>query len=69
MDPEIQIFFVFLVYLLILFAIVAFCSFIIKLCWNAFMPDVFNLPRINMTKAFVIYIVMNFIFGMLRSRG
>lgn len=67
MEPEIQILFVMLVYLLTLFAIVAFCSFIIKICWNAFMPDVFNLPRINMNKAFVIYIVLNFIFGMLRS--
>lgn len=69
MDPEMQIFFVLLVYVFALFAIVTFCSFIIKVCWNTFMPDVFNLPKINMTKAFVIYIVMNFFFGMLGSRG
>jgi type III secretory pathway component EscU len=38
-------------------------SFIIMLCWNYLMPNLFNLPNINYGQACIMCVLSNALFG------
>jgi hypothetical protein len=48
--------------LLIIFFIIL-GGFVTNVCWNLFMPEVFGLMEIGLTKGIAIFILANILFG------
>ena len=53
--------------LLLLPLIVWFQTWLLMVCWNAFVPDIFHLATLDMTHAFCAVLILGIIGGAFRS--
>lgn len=48
---------------LLIVIIIIIGGFIVDVTWNVFMPEVFGLPDIDITKGIALFILANLLFG------
>lgn len=55
----------------LLLVVAVFCVgvWVLQLCWNYLMPDLFGLPTISLKQAFVLDILVWILFGHSSSKG